>query len=130
MGYSLPGFSVCGISQAKILGWVTISFSNQSFQPRDRTHISCIGRWILCHLATRDTLIKQHRGLFFPSTSALKECHCEPHPGFPLSSHWAEHCCGALCISSKRGWVDGYITTPRNIQEEREKGHQVDSHSF
>ena len=33
-------------------------------------------------------------------------------------------------ISSKRGWVDGYITTPRNIQEEREKGHQVDSHSF
>ena len=38
-----------GISQAKILEWVAISFSRRSFQPRDPTCISRIGRWILYH---------------------------------------------------------------------------------
>ena len=27
--------------------WVVISFSRESFQPRDRTYVSCNGRWIL-----------------------------------------------------------------------------------
>ena len=40
MDCSLPGSSVHGISQAKILEWVAISSSRGSFQPRDRTHIS------------------------------------------------------------------------------------------
>ena len=39
---SLPGSSVHGICQARILEWVDISFSRGSSQPRDRTHISCI----------------------------------------------------------------------------------------
>ena len=43
---SLPGFSVHGISQARILEWVDISFSKGASRPRDQTHISCIGRWI------------------------------------------------------------------------------------
>ena len=50
---STPGSSVHGISGARILHWVAISFSRGSSQPRDRTHVSCIGRWILCHWATR-----------------------------------------------------------------------------
>ena len=49
MDCSLPGSSVHGISQAKILKWVAISFSRGSSQPRDQTHISCIGRQILYH---------------------------------------------------------------------------------
>ena len=32
---SLPGFSVHGIFQARILGWVAISFSRGSSQPKD-----------------------------------------------------------------------------------------------
>ena len=44
MDYSLPGSSVNEISQARILEWVAISFSRVSSQPRDWTHISCIGR--------------------------------------------------------------------------------------
>ena len=44
-----PGFSVYGNPQARILEWVTIYFSRGSFQPRDQTHISCIGRWVLYH---------------------------------------------------------------------------------
>ena len=46
MGCSLPGFSVCGISQARIQEWVAISFSRRSSWPRDQTYVSCIGRWV------------------------------------------------------------------------------------
>ena len=46
--------SVHGIFQARILEWVAISFSRGSSQPRDRTCVSCIGRWILQHWATRE----------------------------------------------------------------------------
>ena len=47
--HSLPGSSVHGTSQARILKWVAISFSRGSSQPRDQTPVSCIGRWILDH---------------------------------------------------------------------------------
>ena len=52
----LPDSSVRGISPARILEWVAISFSKGSVQPRDQTFISCIGRWILYHQATREAL--------------------------------------------------------------------------
>ena len=47
--YSPPGSSVHGILPARILKWVAISSSRGSSQPRDRTHISCIGRRVLYH---------------------------------------------------------------------------------
>ena len=46
MNCTPPGFSVHGISQARILEWVVIFFSRGSSRPRDQTLISCIGRWI------------------------------------------------------------------------------------
>ena len=42
MGRSLPGSSVHGIFQTRILEWVAISFSRGSSRPRDRTLVSCI----------------------------------------------------------------------------------------
>ena len=48
---SLPVSSVQGISQARILWWLAISFSRGSSRPRDWNCISC--RWILYRLATR-----------------------------------------------------------------------------
>ena len=53
LAYSPPGSSVHGILQARILEWVAISFTRGSAWPRDGTHISCTGRWILNHWATR-----------------------------------------------------------------------------
>ena len=53
MDCSPLGSSVHGISQARILEWV--SFSRGSSCPRDRTHVSCIsfiGRWVLHHCTT------------------------------------------------------------------------------
>ena len=41
MNWSLPDSSVHGISQARILEWVAISFSRGSYRPRDQTRISC-----------------------------------------------------------------------------------------
>ena len=44
---SAPDFSVHGISHAKILEWVAISFSKASSQTSDRTQVSCIvGRFL------------------------------------------------------------------------------------
>ena len=54
MDHSLPGSSVHGILQARILDWVAISFSRGSSWPRDRTCISCIGRLILYSQATQE----------------------------------------------------------------------------
>ena len=42
MNYSLPGSSIHGIFQARVLEWVAISFSRRSSQPRDWTQVSRI----------------------------------------------------------------------------------------
>ena len=47
---ALPSDSVHGVFKARILEWVAISFSRGSSQPRDQTHVSCMGRWILLPL--------------------------------------------------------------------------------
>ena len=67
MDCSLPSFSVHGMSPAKLLEWVAISFSRGSSWPRDRTHVSCVGRWILYHWATREA----YRSLIQPEDSIL-----------------------------------------------------------
>ena len=40
MDCSLPGFTIHGILQARILEWVAIPFSRGSSQPRDQTWVS------------------------------------------------------------------------------------------
>ena len=42
MDCNLPGSSIHGILQARILEWVAISFSRASFRHRDRTRVSRI----------------------------------------------------------------------------------------
>ena len=66
MTHSLPGSSVHGILQARILKNTAISYSRGSSQPRDWTHISCIsciGRRIIYH---------QHH----PGSSDIYLCEC------------------------------------------------------
>ena len=51
MDCSPPSSSVHGISQARILEWVAISFSRGSSWPKSQTHISCIaGRFFTAEL--------------------------------------------------------------------------------
>ena len=55
---SPPGSSVHGISQARILEWVSISFSRESSQPRDWTSVFCVsciaGRFFTCWAIRED----------------------------------------------------------------------------
>ena len=51
MDYSLPGFSVHGTLQERILEWVAMPSSRGSSQPRDQPcYVFCIGRWFLLSL--------------------------------------------------------------------------------
>ena len=38
-----------GFPMDRILDWVAIPFSRGSSQPKDQTHVSCIGRLVLYH---------------------------------------------------------------------------------
>ena len=51
---SLPGSSVHGILQAKILEWIAILFSRASSQPKDWTQVSCIAGRFFIIWATRE----------------------------------------------------------------------------
>ena len=51
---SLPGSSLHGILQARILEWVAIPFCRGSSQPRDRTQVSCIAGRFFTIWATRE----------------------------------------------------------------------------
>ena len=57
---SPPGSSVHGISKARMLEWVSISFSRGSSQPRNRSWVFCIGRQILYRMSHQD-----HSVLYF-----------------------------------------------------------------
>ena len=56
MDCSLPGFSIHGIFQARILEWVAISFSRRSYHPRDWTQVSRIVGRCFTFWATREDL--------------------------------------------------------------------------
>ena len=80
---SLPGSSIHGIFQARILEWVAISFSRRSSWPRDWTRVSCIvgGRFTV--RVTREVpcliellLMEGLRSLYMLSTVGVCVCVC------------------------------------------------------
>ena len=58
---SLPGSSVHGILQARILEWVAMPFSRGSSPPRDQTWVSCIAGRFFTVWATKEALNKNIR---------------------------------------------------------------------
>ena len=84
---SLPGSSVHGIFQARILEWVAISFSRGYSQPRDQTCISCLlctadgffNCWAIretCEISWEtSTILYIYLFLFFCMHSAGLWCH-------------------------------------------------------
>ena len=56
MDCSLPGSSVHGILQARILEWVAISFSRGSSRPKNQTWVSCIAGRYFTNWTTREAL--------------------------------------------------------------------------
>ena len=62
-GLLLPGSSVHGILQARILEWVAVVFSRGSSQPRDQTQVSCIADGFFTSWATREACINRYTKL-------------------------------------------------------------------
>ena len=88
MDCSLPGSSVHGILQARVLQWVAIPFSRGSSHPRDWTRVSCTGRLILSHGSTREaqcfsTWAQLVLDYHWNTTSLLSRLH----PACKLSTH-------------------------------------------
>ena len=65
MDCGLPGSSVQGILQARVLEWVAISFSRGSSWPRDQTQVSCTAGRFFTNWATRKAP-KRKVGTRFP----------------------------------------------------------------
>ena len=117
MDCSPPGFSVPGISQARILERVAISYSRESSWPRDwtlRLCVSCTGKRTLYHWATWEALgepgltLCKFSDLVPGSRSGIGSCYKLfawlslgwPHPRLLCLHlhHWLYyHCCF-------RGW--------------------------
>ena len=105
---SLPGSSVHGILQARILEWVAISFSRGSSRPGDQTQVSCIAGGFFSSWAIREALtFSINNSIKFKNVYVhivLKQCCfwvakssstlCDPMdcsmPGFPVPSHFPE----------------------------------------
>ena len=100
---SLPDSSVHGISQARILEWVAIFFSRGSSWPRDRTHLSCIGRWILHRWPTRDA---PRTWLLLSRFSRVRLCNPidGSPPGFPVPGILQARTLEWVAISFSNAW--------------------------
>ena len=86
--WTLPGSSVHGILQARILEWVAIPFSRDSSWPRDRTRVSCIAGRFFTESVSQFSSVAQS----CPTLCNSRDCST---PGFPgaysnscLSCQW------------------------------------------
>ena len=96
MDSSLPGSTVHGIFQARILEWVAVSFSRRSFQPRDWTQVF---RIVLLLLLSRFNRV---RLCATPLTAAHQ---APPSLGFSRQEHWSGlPLPSPLCESEKWKW--------------------------
>ena len=88
MDCSLPGSSIHGILQPRILEWVAIPFSRGSFQPKDQTQVSRIVEIFFTIWATWEaqTLAGwvQKQDLYI---CCLQEAHLRPRVTY-IASKW------------------------------------------
>ena len=104
--YSLLVSSVHEILQARILGWVVISFSRGSSRPRDQTWVSCIAVIFFTNWAAREAhdttdvgdLISGSSAFLYPAEYLEILCLCTAEDYFEwfwayLASMWNECNC-------------------------------------
>ena len=108
MDCSLPSSSVYGFLQARILEWVTMPFSRVSSLPRDWTRVSCVGRQLLYHWATREallTLVVKLSSILWSSVKSLSKSGLRVPKGLTSLRKWG-HCmpCPLACFLQK-AWM-------------------------
>ena len=92
MDCNLPGSSVHGISQARILEWVTILFSRGSSWPRDQTWDSCIAGRFFTLWTTREALFNIE-----PVSSVQSLSHV-----WLFAAPWTAACQSSLSITNSQ----------------------------
>ena len=79
MDFSLPGSSVQGILQARILEWIAVPFSRGSSQPKDTTQVFRIAGGFFNIWVTREAQ-EYWSGQLIPSPADLPQPGIEPGP--------------------------------------------------
>ena len=112
----LPGFSIHGISQARILEWVAISFSRGSSWPKDQTCLFYVGRQILYPWATnrfsnsskfkRNENINPDKNWYLNVLSSTVDCSpkIEKDPNVQFSMYDSTECCISIQQNIIQQW--------------------------
>ena len=126
MGCSLPGSSIHGILQARILEWVAFPFSRGSSQAKDWTQVSWIaGRsftvWATReapHLINEERILKFHHRHLQPlinhqiQTVGGTDCRCHPKAvGRVLPDGGIRHLWGVFCQKLNLNLVTPLLNT-------------------
>ena len=91
MDCSLPGSSIHGIFQARVLEWIAISFSMGSSWPRDRTQVSRIAGRRFSVWATREALAQHHFWVVLIGSEVVAHrLSCPRARGIFWTRNWAE----------------------------------------
>ena len=85
IGYHLPGPSVHGILQARILEWIAISFFSGSSRPRNQTQVFCTAGRFFTDWATGEAFQYRYAAA---AAKSLQSCPtlCDPMDGSPQGS--------------------------------------------
>ena len=111
----LPGFSVHGTSQARMLEWVAISSSRGSSRPRDWTWISCVGRQIFYHWKARLSICRPCKYYYLiRCLSFLIEETCLLHPAYVYFHLIPEWILGWHQAKEVKVWVTQLCLTLRS----------------
>ena len=102
---------VHGILQPRVPEWVAFPFSRGSFQPPDRTQVSCIAGGFFTIWATREA-----------QSLVLKHLLPSPQNSHHRAAWWCQHLCQLICSSlslrmgcllsppKKQGWSWGSVS--------------------
>ena len=116
MDCSLPGSSVHGTFQARILEWVAISFSRRSSQPRDRTQVSrVVGRHLTAWATGEVPGQKRERkiSLLFINRGGGDACMYIAQPLLTDKTDWPVPLIQQWLKSSSSEW--GLHLSPNNV---------------
>ena len=118
---SLPGSSVHGILQARMLGWVAMPSSSQSSEPSVWTHVSfvsCTGRQVLYHKRHLgiSTLLQYDAALKLPIWVMSNSLHLKASPTSQ---------CGRVCRLFLQGKCESGLCAKLNNKADN-KRHNMD----